>query len=150
MGYNNKDTIIKTDFEQSIHLKLLLKFKILTEEDSYYKLNLNFSNKKIKLNLIGKKTKSSKEQKIEKKIDIDRSIIIQSVIVRIMKTRKNLNHNLLISQTINQIDKFTPKVSDIKKNVVLFGSTRALSKALDELIFKYSALSINTILILDL
>ena len=38
----------------------------------------------------------------------------------------------------------------IKKKVLSFGSSRDLSKALDELTFRYSALSIRTILIFDL
>ena len=40
----------------------------------------------------------------------------QSAIVRIMKSRKKMKHNLLVTETIEQIrSRFTPKIPEIKK-----------------------------------
>ena len=42
--------------------------------------------------------------------------MLQSAIVRIMKSRKKMRHQLLVTETISQIkSRFTPKVQDIKK-----------------------------------
>lgn len=46
--------------------------------------------------------------------------MLQSAIVRIMKSRKTMKHTQLVSETIMQIkSRFTPKVSDIKKCIDL-------------------------------
>lgn len=42
--------------------------------------------------------------------------MLQSAIVRIMKSRKQMKHNQLVGETITQIkNRFSPKVGDIKK-----------------------------------
>ena len=46
------------------------------------------------------------------------SLCLQSAIVRIMKSRKKMKHVQLVQETISQIkNRFTPKVSDIKKSI---------------------------------
>jgi cullin 1 len=81
-------------------------------------LNTSFRNKKLKVNLnIG--IKSEKKQEVEethKTIEEDRKMLIQSAIVRIMKSRRRMKHTLLVTETIQLIkNRFTPKVGDIKK-----------------------------------
>jgi cullin 2 len=49
-------------------------------------------------------------------VDDDRKIYLQAAIVRIMKSRKELNHNFLIQEVINQAkQRFYPSISLIKK-----------------------------------
>ncbi|KAL1585486.1 hypothetical protein WHR41_05602 [Cladosporium halotolerans] len=106
-------------------LAIMLKAKVLTaspegktEPGTTYSLNYNFKAKKLKVNL-NIAIKSEQKQEAEdthKTIEEDRKMLMQSAIVRIMKSRKTMKHTQLVSETIQQIkSRFSPKVSDIKK-----------------------------------
>ena len=90
------------------------------EPGTSYKLNHNFKHKRTKINL-QMNIKSETKQEVEdthKTIEEDRKLLIQSAIVRIMKSRKKMRHQLLLQETIAQISqRFKPSVQDIKKCV---------------------------------
>jgi len=105
---------------------ILVKAKVLLPEPAdarpdsgtSYRLNHGFKHKKPKVNLniaIKSETKAEAED-THKTIEEDRKLLIQSAIVRIMKSRKKLRHQLLLQETITQISqRFRPSVQDIKK-----------------------------------
>ncbi|TKA30082.1 hypothetical protein B0A50_02801 [Salinomyces thailandicus] len=107
-------------------LGIMLKAKVITaspegatpQSGTSYNLNYGFRNKKLKVNL-NMAIKSEQKQEVEdtqKTIEEDRKMLMQSAIVRIMKSRKTMKHQLLVGETVTQVkSRFSPKIPDIKK-----------------------------------
>ncbi|TKA80670.1 hypothetical protein B0A49_00811 [Cryomyces minteri] len=107
-------------------IAIMLKARVLNaspegakqESGTTYTLNYSFKHKKVKLNLnVTIKTEAKQEaEETHKTIEEDRKLLMQSAIVRIMKSRKKMRHALLVSETVAQIQsRFKPKIPDIKK-----------------------------------
>ncbi|MCJ1408542.1 hypothetical protein MMC19_002617 [Ptychographa xylographoides] len=135
--FNDADVVSYDDIEKATalssdwldpNLGVFVKARVLLvepegakpEHGTRYRLNHNFKNKKIKVNL-NIAVKSEQKQEVEdthKNIEEDRKLLMQSAIVRIMKSRKKMKHVQLVQETINQIkSRFTPKIPDIKKSI---------------------------------
>ncbi|KAJ2904380.1 Cullin-domain-containing protein [Zalerion maritima] len=133
--FNDKDTHTYEEIASATSLNresldpaltITLKAKVLIAEGgkvgpgTTFKLNYDFKNKKIRINLnVAQKTEQKQEEaETNNTIEEDRRILLQSVIVRIMKARKRMKHSQLVSETINHIkNRFVPKVADIKKGI---------------------------------
>jgi len=124
-------------------LNVFIKARVLTtvpenvkaEDCPTFKLNMGFKNKKIKINLnITIKSESNKEvEETHKTIEEDRKLLIQSAIVRVMKSRKTLKHSNLIMETITLIkSRFQPKISDIKKCIEMLIEKEYLERLNDD------------------
>lgn len=59
---------------------------------------------------------NEEQQATEERVFQDRQYQIDAAIVRIMKMRKTLSHNLLLSELFNQL-KFPVKPADLKKRI---------------------------------
>ncbi|KAI0396297.1 Cullin-domain-containing protein [Xylariaceae sp. FL0594] len=135
--FNEKDSQTYEDILSATHLTneahdaamgVLLKAKVLLmkpEGDKpgpgkTFHLNYDFKSKKIRVNLnISTKTDTKQEEAdTNKNIEEDRQLLLQSAIVRIMKARKKMKHQALVSDCIEQIkSRFVPRIVDIKKNI---------------------------------
>lgn len=116
-----------TSIEMNVVIKIvqiLLRTKLVTcaedkilSRDSVVAINNGYKNKKLRLNIsesLNLETKVEQKQ-TDKQIEMNRRFITQAAIVRIMKSRKTMQHQQLIGEVLNQVnDKFKPKVTLIK------------------------------------
>ncbi|KEI37061.1 uncharacterized protein L969DRAFT_78791 [Mixia osmundae IAM 14324] len=112
-----------TNLDKEILSNILSNFvkqKILEVSGDRYSLNLHYKSKKIRVNLNAPLKSETKTEAAEviKTVDEDRKHLIQAVIVRIMKSRKEMKHQPLIAEAIDQLKaRFTPKVPAIKQAI---------------------------------
>ncbi|KAF5294231.1 hypothetical protein FQA39_LY13479 [Lamprigera yunnana] len=88
------------------------------EDSDKFRFNNDFTNKlyRIKINQIQLKETTEEQKATEERVYQDRQYQIDAAIVRIMKMRKVLSHNLLISELYLQL-KFPVKPADLKKRI---------------------------------
>uniref|UniRef100_A0A8D0G9D2 Cullin-4A n=1 Tax=Sphenodon punctatus TaxID=8508 RepID=A0A8D0G9D2_SPHPU len=88
------------------------------EDGDKFNLNGDFKHKlfRIKINQIQMKETVEEQVSTTERVFQDRQYQIDAAIVRIMKMRKTLSHNLLVSELYNQL-KFPVKPGDLKKRI---------------------------------
>lgn len=98
-------------------LQKMPRSKEVNDEDRFI-YNKEFTNPlfRIRINQIQMKETSEEQQQTEERVFQDRQYQIDAAIVRIMKMRKVLPHNLLITELFNQL-KFPVKPTDLKKRI---------------------------------
>jgi len=152
--FNDAERLTYEEIEQATKLNketldpclgVFLKAKIMNiepenskpDKGTTFSLNYGFKAKKVKINL-NITVKSETKQEVEethKTIEEDRKLLIQSAIVRVMKSRKQLKHSNLISDTITLIKtRFSPKISDIKKCIEMLIEKEYLERLDDDVI----------------
>ncbi|KAM9795205.1 LOW QUALITY PROTEIN: cullin-4B [Neosynchiropus ocellatus] len=88
------------------------------EDGDKFSCNEEFKHKlfRIKINQIQMKETVEEQASTTERVFQDRQYQIDAAIVRIMKMRKTLTHNLLMSEVYNQL-KFPVKPADLKKRI---------------------------------
>jgi len=83
-----------------------------------FQFNKEFANKlfRVKINQIQMKETNEEQKATEERVFQDRQYQIDAAIVRIMKMRKTLSHQLLVSELFNQL-KFPVTPADLKKRI---------------------------------
>jgi cullin 1 len=98
------------------------KYKVLKKEPKSKKIsqgdtfcaNVKFSSKSRKIRIpMASLTPSHNPKKVEE----DRTVAIEAAIVRIMKARKEMKHNQLIAEVLNQLHFFRPQPKSVKRRI---------------------------------
>ena len=81
-----------------------------TFKNSLYKIRLPIAH--------AKETKTTEKNDVIEKVDEDRRHMVEATIVKVMKTRRRLDHNSLITETTKILSqKFNPDPTMIKKRI---------------------------------
>ena len=87
------------------------------EPGTSYTLNHEFESDHIRVNL-NVAVISEQRKKMAQTAELERNLLLQSTIVRIMKSSKKMKHLELMQETISRIEsRIAPKVSDIKESI---------------------------------
>lgn len=110
---------LNRNLQSLLETKLLLTDSVGNlDDDCVVSLNLEFSNKRTKFKITTAVQKESQQEvdHTHRAVDEDRKLYLQAAIVRIMKARKLLKHNVLIEEVICQSRaRFAPSIPMIKK-----------------------------------
>lgn len=87
------------------------------EEDSKFVVNENFTHEKIKVMISLIKKEEKAETTAVAEAPLERKHVVDAAIVRVMKTRKRLDHNLLMEEVFRQCTLFKPQPSQIKTQI---------------------------------
>ncbi|RUS34385.1 Cullin [Jimgerdemannia flammicorona] len=117
------------DLKRTLQSLACAKYKVLTKEPKgkdvntndqfYYNADFTCPLARIKIQTVASKVESEGERKhTQEKVDEERKHQTEAAIVRIMKDRKTMEHNLLITEVTKQLaPRFMPSPSMIKKRI---------------------------------
>lgn len=118
-----------SDLRRTLQSLACAKYKILTKEPKgkdvniddqfYYNLEFTCPLARIKIQTVASKVENEGERKhTQEKVDEERKHQTEAAIVRIMKDRKTMDHNLLIAEVTKQLAvRFVPSPNMIKKRI---------------------------------
>ncbi|RHZ72680.1 hypothetical protein Glove_241g8 [Diversispora epigaea] len=144
--------IPEVDLKRNLQSLACAKYKILLKEpkgreinagDKFY-FNEDFTApyQRIKIQTVASKVETEGERKdTREKVEEARKHQTEAAIVRIMKDRKTMEHNLLISETTRQLQpRFTPNPAMIKKRIEALIEREYLERAPgDRRVYNYLA-----------
>jgi len=116
----------------------------ITPTDSFI-VNDGFTSKliRVKINTVSAKSGESDPERLETrvKVDDDRKHEIEAAVVRIMKARKKMQHNLLVTEVTNQLKaRFLPSPVVIKKRIESLIEREYLARAAEDMkVYTYVA-----------
>lgn len=88
------------------------------KDDDVFTINTDLKEVRFRIRISEVQMKETEEEykAVEEEVNQDRQYQIDAAIVRVMKTRKKLNHQLLISELFGQL-RFPVRATDLKKRI---------------------------------
>ncbi len=113
-----KRTLLSLSCQDSVRVLLKEPKNKRIGDDDTFQVDLAFKNPlfRVKINQLQMKETKEEQSATQAKVFEDRQYAIDACIVRIMKARKTLTHNQLMSEVFTQL-KFPAKPADIKKRI---------------------------------
>ncbi len=124
-----KVDIPEADLKRNLLSLSLGKYKVLqkenktkeVEENDRFSYNGSFAAPLIRIKIplvVTKQETETEPQEMREKIEEERQHMIEACIVRVMKARKQMDHNNLVIEVTKQLSsKFTPNPNFIKKRI---------------------------------
>jgi cullin 2 len=110
---------MRRTLQSLVDVKLLVQAEVgPVVPETTFTVNNHFSNKRTKLKITTAVQRETTQEvaQTHTAIDEDRKLYLQAAVVRIMKSRKVIKHNLLIQEVIAQARaRFSPSIALIKK-----------------------------------
>ena len=148
LNYNDIKELLKFDDEnckKTLHSMACFKYKILEKKPAGKSIDVNDAfciNPNFNCNVWKIRLPVPRNEEIysRTKVSEDRTIAIEAAIVRIMKSRKQLNHQQLIQEVLTLLQMFRPDVKVIKTRIDVLIEREYLERdATDRNIYKYLA-----------
>ena len=113
------------------------------DDSTHFAVNDDFRSKlyRVKVLLVSLKSKSAGPEKLPPQVEEDRRHLVEASIVRIMKTRKKLEHNHLIAEVVKQLSsRFNPTPQMVKKRIESLIEREYLERSTeDRRVYRYLA-----------
>ena len=114
-----------------------------------FTVNDGFTSKlfRVKINTVSSKGDTDPErQETRVKVDDDRKHEIEAAIVRIMKARKKMQHNILVTEVTNQLkSRFLPSPVVIKKRIESLIEREYLARANEDMLVVFNFINLSSL-----
>lgn len=146
LQFNSADRLSLRDLQEATMLpegelrrqtQMLVEGKLIISEEASlattFRVNMEYNNKRLRFKIMSTQKEIAQEsEQTLAAIDEDRKLYLQATIVRIMKARRALKHNLLIQEVIAQSQgRFAPSVSHIKKCIEILIDKQYIERTKD-------------------
>ncbi len=89
------------------------------DSDDIFVVNEGFTcpHRKVKIPVISQGSGATEDTQRQERVEEDRSIAVEAAVVRIMKARRQLVHQQLVSEVMQQLNFFRPNPKIIKQRI---------------------------------
>jgi len=108
-------------------------------DETIFRVNEDFScaSKRFKVRVVQYERKAKEDQAntdTEERLKKERELVVDALIVRIMKSRRRLHHNVLVQEVVSQsAARFVPPLSVIKNRIQILIEREFIARCSDDM-----------------